>query len=131
MLDSFEEFVDRVRGYNYRRPVEQVRSSLVYNVKQLPDGKWTWKYDRELRTPEHTYWQEPDLTDRLWGGGGLGPMPYAAGARRQQQRGVGGCRRRDGPQDLRLPSRYRRERGPSSGRRQPGGIPGRCRAVPR
>ena len=66
VLDSFEEFVDRVRGYNYRRPVEQVRSSLVYDVKQLPDGKWTWKYDRELRTPEHTYWQEPDLTDRLW-----------------------------------------------------------------
>lgn len=66
VLDSFEELVDRVGAYNYRRPLEQVRSSLVHNVKQLPDGRWTWKYDRELRSPERSYWQESGLVYRLW-----------------------------------------------------------------
>ena len=45
-LDSVEDFVNRVLKFNPRRVREQVRGSLMHNLKQLPSGKWTWKYDR-------------------------------------------------------------------------------------
>ena len=66
MLPSLEDFVDRVHMYNNRRSVEQVRSSLIHNVKKLQNGKWTWKYDVKMRSSGFNYWQEPDLPDRLW-----------------------------------------------------------------
>lgn len=50
-LDSYEEFVTRVHSYSPLRPIEQVRTSLKHNVKQMPNGKWTWKYDRLMRQP--------------------------------------------------------------------------------
>ena len=65
-LDSFDDFVARVRHYNPRRSVEQVRGSLRHNLKQLPSGKWTWKYDRALRSPDHFAPPDPDVTRRLW-----------------------------------------------------------------
>jgi pimeloyl-ACP methyl ester carboxylesterase len=66
-LDSFEEFVDRVRGYSHRRPLAQIRASLVHNVRQLPSGKWTWKYDPLLRSPGRSRPSEPDENNMLWG----------------------------------------------------------------
>ena len=64
-LDSYEDFVERVRGYQPYRSEEQIRGSLKHNIKQLPSGKWTWKYDRAFRDPERLreraspeyYWQ--------------------------------------------------------------------------
>ena len=50
-LDSYEQFVERVHQYNHLRPIEQVRESLKHNVRQMPNGKWSWKYDRLLRDP--------------------------------------------------------------------------------
>ncbi|MBI4234261.1 MAG: alpha/beta hydrolase [Chloroflexi bacterium] len=50
-LDSFEAFVQRTKQYNFRRPEWQIRGSLRHNLKQLPSGRWTWKYDRVLRDP--------------------------------------------------------------------------------
>ena len=47
--DTFETLdwlVERVHQFNPRRPVEQIRGSLVNNLKQLDDGSWTWKHDR-------------------------------------------------------------------------------------
>ena len=66
VLDSFEDFVAMVHRYNDRRPIEHIRDSLVHNVKQLPDGRWTWKYDGALRSREHAFWQQPGLVERLW-----------------------------------------------------------------
>ena len=48
-LDSYDEFVQRVQQYT-GRPREQLLSTLKYSVRQLPSGKWTWKYDKVLRT---------------------------------------------------------------------------------
>jgi pimeloyl-ACP methyl ester carboxylesterase len=45
-FDTFEWLVERVHEYNPRRPVEQIRGSLINNLKQLEDGRWTWKHDR-------------------------------------------------------------------------------------
>ncbi|MCX8071776.1 MAG: alpha/beta hydrolase [Candidatus Binatia bacterium] len=51
ILPSFEDFVARAHAFNPRRSLENIRSRLRYNLKQLPDGRWTWKYDPHLRSP--------------------------------------------------------------------------------
>lgn len=53
VLDSFEEFVERVHAYVPHRSMEQIRLSLLNNIRETPDGKWTWKYDRILRDPNY------------------------------------------------------------------------------
>ena len=45
-LDSVEEFVERAVAFNPRRPREMLRRSLLNNLRQMPNGKWTWKTDR-------------------------------------------------------------------------------------
>lgn len=62
-LDSFEAFAQRVQEYTGRSR-EQVLGALQYSIRQRPDGKWTWKYDKLLRTPGH---RSPTWSaDRLW-----------------------------------------------------------------
>ena len=50
-LDSFEEFVQRVQSYTGRSR-EQTMGSLKYAIRQRADGKWSWKYDKVLRSSE-------------------------------------------------------------------------------
>lgn len=62
-LDSFEEFAHRVQEYTGRSR-EQTLGSLKYSIRQRADGKWTWKYDKLLRTPGH---RPPTWTpEQLW-----------------------------------------------------------------
>ncbi len=65
-LDSVDAFVERVLRYNPRRDPVQLRGSLAHNLKQLPSGKWTWKYDRLLRGPSRSMQQDPGAVERLW-----------------------------------------------------------------
>ncbi len=51
VLDTYEEFVQRVIEYSPFRPEWQIRSSLRHSLMQRPDGRWTWKYDPVLRDP--------------------------------------------------------------------------------
>ena len=51
-LDSVEEFVERAVEFNPARDPRLLRRSLLHNLRQLPNGKWTWKYDRRGMTPE-------------------------------------------------------------------------------
>ncbi len=44
-LDSVEEFVDRAVAFNPLRRRDVLRRSLLNNLRRLPSGKWTWKYD--------------------------------------------------------------------------------------
>ena len=46
VFESFDWLVERVRRYNPRRPEEQIRGSLLNNLKRMDDGRWTWKHDR-------------------------------------------------------------------------------------
>ncbi len=46
VFESFDWLVKRVQKYNPHREEKQIRGSLLNNLKQLPDGRWTWKYDR-------------------------------------------------------------------------------------
>jgi pimeloyl-ACP methyl ester carboxylesterase len=45
-LDSVEDFVERAVAFNPARDRRLLRRSLLHNLRQLPDGRWTWKYDR-------------------------------------------------------------------------------------
>jgi len=65
-LGSVDEFVERIQKFNPRRGVEQIRGSILHNLKQLPSGKWTWKYDKLLRSPDRRLGSDPQMTDRLW-----------------------------------------------------------------
>ena len=66
-LDSVDAFVERVLQYNPRRDPQQVRGSIMHNIKELPSGKWTWKYDRALRSPGRRMGSDAETEKRLWG----------------------------------------------------------------
>ena len=66
-LDSVDDFVRRVQAYNPRRSIQQIRGSILNNLKQLPSGRWTWKYDKLLRSPERRLGSDPATALRLWG----------------------------------------------------------------
>jgi pimeloyl-ACP methyl ester carboxylesterase len=48
-LDSVEHFVDRALAFNPRRNRELLRRSLLHNLRQMPDGRFMWKYDQRHR----------------------------------------------------------------------------------
>jgi esterase len=50
---SLEDFVERARAFNPRRDPRLLRHSLRHNLRRMPDGSLTWKYDRRRLTPEY------------------------------------------------------------------------------
>lgn len=68
-LDSIEKFVDRAAVFNPRRPREMLRRSLSHNLRQLPDGNWTWKTDRRHQTwasSEAAFRDSPQDIQKRW-----------------------------------------------------------------
>jgi pimeloyl-ACP methyl ester carboxylesterase len=63
-LPTFEAFVERAHQFNPRRSLDNIRSRLSHNLKQLPNGNWTWKYDKALRSGERGFQASGLLT--LW-----------------------------------------------------------------
>jgi esterase len=49
-LDSIDEFVARAAEFNPARDERLLRRSLRHNLRLLPNGRWTWKYDRRAIT---------------------------------------------------------------------------------
>jgi len=64
-LESFEAFVTRAHAFNPRRSLENIRSRLRHNLRQLPSGRWTWKYDPALRDPRRVGGDLGVLWDRV------------------------------------------------------------------
>ena len=50
-FDTYEDLVERVHSYLPARPIEQLRGSLVHTTRRFPNGKWSWKYDPNIRRP--------------------------------------------------------------------------------
>ncbi|MCH7906057.1 MAG: alpha/beta hydrolase [Chloroflexi bacterium] len=50
-FDTYEDLVERVHSYLPFRPIEQLRGSLTHTTRQFPNGKWSWKYDPNIRRP--------------------------------------------------------------------------------
>lgn len=67
VLDSFDAFVERTLRYMPHRQEWMVRGSLRHNLKQLPDGHWTWKYDQALReTARHGLPSSEQGPEQAW-----------------------------------------------------------------
>lgn len=49
---SLEAFADYAASLNPRRTRAGLLRSLPHNARRLPDGQWTWKYDKVLRDPD-------------------------------------------------------------------------------
>jgi pimeloyl-ACP methyl ester carboxylesterase len=47
-LDSIEDAIARAREFNPRRDPALLRRSLLHNLRERPDGRLTWKYDRRF-----------------------------------------------------------------------------------
>jgi pimeloyl-ACP methyl ester carboxylesterase len=47
---SFDELLERTIAYNPSRSVSSLRRGVLHNARELPDGRWAWRYDR-LRPP--------------------------------------------------------------------------------
>ena len=66
-LDSVDDFIEKAVQYNPRRRPEQLRYSLTHNLRQLPNGKWAWKYDRRIaQRPEGDEGDRPSRFDEMW-----------------------------------------------------------------
>ncbi|OAI42646.1 hypothetical protein AYO38_11325 [bacterium SCGC AG-212-C10] len=59
-----EEAFARQRAMNPRPPDAELRHRVFHSLKQLPDGAWTFKYDKALRSPDRPL-PRPD-TDESW-----------------------------------------------------------------
>jgi esterase len=44
-LSRFDDFLERAHKFMPHRPIAQLRYSLLHSLKQLTDGRWTWKQD--------------------------------------------------------------------------------------
>ena len=62
-MDSYEEFAHRVQEYT-KRPMWLVHGSLEHSIRRLPNGKWTWKYDKAIRSPSFNSPSWPE--EKLW-----------------------------------------------------------------
>jgi esterase len=52
VLDSVDEFVQRAMAFNPTRNPALLRRSLLHNLRQLRNGKWTWKHDPNRHSPD-------------------------------------------------------------------------------
>ncbi len=43
---SFEELLERTIMFNPTRLVSSLRRGVLHNARPMPDGQWTWRYDR-------------------------------------------------------------------------------------
>ncbi len=43
---SFDEILERTIRFNPGRSRMSLRRGVIHNAKPLPDGRWTWRYDR-------------------------------------------------------------------------------------
>ncbi len=50
MFGSFDELLERTITYNPSRSVSSLRRGVLHNARELPGGRWAWRYDR-LRPP--------------------------------------------------------------------------------
>ena len=48
-FDSVEQVVAQAKAFNPLRPEVSLRYSILNNLRQLPSGKWVWKYDTRFR----------------------------------------------------------------------------------
>lgn len=66
VFETREEAFDQARAANPRPPVEHHRFRIDHNLMPAPDGKWTWKYDKALRSGQPRHRIEPEQGWANW-----------------------------------------------------------------
>jgi esterase len=66
-LDSVDVFVERAMAFNPLRNPALLRRSLLHNLRELPNGKWTWKHDpnRARPTPESLRARQAEIMNEV------------------------------------------------------------------
>jgi esterase len=64
-MNGVEDFVQRAMSFNPARRPELLRRSLLHNLRQLPTGRWTWKWDKR-RMADADFDQMAVVNARLW-----------------------------------------------------------------
>jgi pimeloyl-ACP methyl ester carboxylesterase len=44
-FESFDAMLERTLRFNPTRSVSSMRRGVLHNARELPDGRWTWRYD--------------------------------------------------------------------------------------
>lgn len=47
-FDSFDAILERTMQFNPTRSESSLRRGILHNAEELPDGRWTWRYDRRV-----------------------------------------------------------------------------------
>jgi len=63
--DSVDEFVERAMRSQPQRDRDSVRRALLQSLRQMPDGRWTWKYDRRFLDSSRTAPADFEKTQEL------------------------------------------------------------------
>ncbi len=64
---EFEEFVEMAHRFNQRRTMENIRERMRHRLKQMPTGKYTWKFDARFRKQDSGLRIGNELSnDEMW-----------------------------------------------------------------
>jgi aromatic ring hydroxylase/pimeloyl-ACP methyl ester carboxylesterase len=65
LKDSAETFLNEAMARNPKRDRAYFERALLPNLRQLPDGRWTWKHDPAYRMVSRDQ-RQPDMQARRW-----------------------------------------------------------------
>jgi len=67
-FESFDEILQRTIEFNPTRTESSLRRGILHNAKELPDGRWTWRWDPVRRPEEQVDPLDVDMPDfpALW-----------------------------------------------------------------
>lgn len=51
---EFDEFVEMAMRFNKRRTRENIEDRMRHRLRQMENGKWTWKFDKRFREKDNT-----------------------------------------------------------------------------
>jgi len=65
--ESIDAFIEKAMAFNPRRDPLLLRRSLLHNLRQQPNGKWTWKWDpNRMRDGASRIEDHIEAMRRLW-----------------------------------------------------------------
>lgn len=80
---SFDEILERTVAFNPTRSESSLRRGILHNAHELPDGSWSWRYDRLRESPiegDEAAGELAQLWDHLGDPSCTGPLLLARGA---------------------------------------------------
>ena len=90
-LNTLDDYVEQALSFNPRRDRELLRTSLLFNLRDRPDGGLAWKWDRgRWPAPEQRQGVEPAAAGALGAGRGDRDADAARPRRREHDAAAGG-----------------------------------------